>query len=1060
MVNQADNDPRYFDLSKCDREIAWKLLELNEVIAEVVFGFDRSGEPVHLDMDDEAIELMSNRLNLSQDQFKEYLISICTAISIRERPSDVFQCFQSATRRWNNLKDIRPEAGTETPPALAMLALLAFAAEQMRRSTDTENGDDRVRASNYYIRLCALVGKESWTSSEVGGEYRSVAREIWGSLRDWLDAWQDERGICTVTFPDEAGGANWAVKMPISQALLRTADRENLYQLFKSRGLDPGLAISDEMMALLLDEWCVSYGTGHLRTLWRNKDYRTSLVSSAQSTLLIWPGSDESSDEENSIHVPSKVGLTIDVNSFAQRLDFGIEIRTASNSMPHGVSIKTENGEGFLTQVRAAGPRTVRVADYSAFDSESLIMGILRVTDSESGLNGTRFPRTVVPLVASNFGRSYSEVRMMSLGMRHGLLVREKDDNGSLILERVEKVLSEVARPGWVRLTHKDLSGLPPAWALIENVEYLTFPESRTLGGHLASLAPLEIEAMSLTDGFRIPGRRERWLSDQAPNVLAVFPYEAEISLKISDSSGSVVHDFGTHPRIAFGKISDLHLKPGSYVIEAESNEGNLLRKALYLVDASTPNPTGADKSRYLACPISDTQSFGVISAEFAASIDQNVRSIRGLDLTEIQNDVVFVDLEGPEQIPESRQWVKKGDDQRVGITNKLRIEKAPPRSCINEAHHWRLPTFYGGVKPEFITGVCIHCKFTQQMTGRPKVRRELRSTRGGSTETFSDGLKPLRREIVQSVPATNKASTALWDHALSALSYMRHGSVNDAMLIASQIASGSIAVERLVRNLSVLGHIDVKLDERCRPEFWSISPPILVKTSENCGYIAGYRSEKLIADLKENVHSVAGEMEIVSLENAPQIVRVTLPNKSLFNEVVKGIGDSVTGYEMRVQNDAARVLLWSIPSVSEIASQSPKISIPSARQVNSWSCQTASWKPVDHALDMGAFQNIGNGYVYTFNRVSIEPGDYTNSGTASLVKHVETIGTPNALLFYAKESKMLCARLGAELPGLIGRSLVSLTGRLPIDDEEEGLVKYHEVEEVIANKVFNVTRR
>ena len=62
MVNQADKDPRYFDLSKCDREIAWKLLELNEVIAEVVFGFDRSGEPVHLDMDDEAIELMSNRL--------------------------------------------------------------------------------------------------------------------------------------------------------------------------------------------------------------------------------------------------------------------------------------------------------------------------------------------------------------------------------------------------------------------------------------------------------------------------------------------------------------------------------------------------------------------------------------------------------------------------------------------------------------------------------------------------------------------------------------------------------------------------------------------------------------------------------------------------------------------------------------------------------------------------------------------------------------------------------------------------------------------------------------
>ena len=1059
-MSQSESDPKYFDLKICDRDVASKLLELNEAIAEVVFGFDRSGEPVHLDLDDEAIELISNRLNLSQDQFKDLLISTCTGISRRDRPSDVFQAFRSATTRWNNLKAVRDEAGTETPPALAMLALLAFAAEQMRRSTDIEGGDDRVRASNYYIRLCELVNKESWVTSEVGGEYRSVAKEIWGSLKDWLDAWQDERGICTVTFPSEGGGANWAVKMPISQALLRTTDRENLYQLFKSRGLDPGLAISDEMMALLLDEWCVSYGTSHLKNLWRNKDYRASLVTSAQSTLLIWPGSDENSGEEDSNRISSKVGLTIDVNSFTKRLDFGIEIRTTSNSIPHSVNIKTESGEGFITQVRAAGPRTVRVADYSAFDSESLIMGILRVTDSDSGLNGSRFPRTVVPLVASNFGRSYSEVRMMSLGIRHGLLVREKDDNGSLILERVEKVLSEVARPGWVRLTGEDLSGLPLGWALIENVEYLTFPESRTLGGHLAPLAPLEIEAMSLADGFRIPGRRERWLSDQSPNILAVFPYESDISLKIFDSSGNIVHDFGTHPRIAFGKTSDLHLKPGSYVIEAKSSEGNLLRKTLYLVDAATPNPTGADKSRSLASPISKVHTFGVISAEFATGIDQNVKSIRGLDLHEIENDLIAEDPDISERIPESRQWILKGDDRSVGISNRLRIEKAPARSCINEAHHWRLPVYFGGAKPEFITGECIHCKFTQQMTGRPKVRRELRASRGGSTGNISDGLKPLRREIVQSVPAMNAASIGLWDHALSALSYMRHGSVNDAMLIASQIASGSIAVDRLVRNLGALGHIDVKLDERCRPEFWSISPPVLVKTNENSGYISGYRSEKLIAKLEENVNSVNGDVEIMYLDNAPKIVRITLHDKSLFDEVVRGICDPVTGYEMRVQDDAASLLLRSIPSISEIASQSPKISIPAARQVNSWVAETASWKPTDHALGVGAFQNIGNGYVYTFNQVSIEPGDYTNSGTASLVKYVETIGTPNSLIFYAKEAKMLCTRLGAELPALIGRSLVALTGRLPIEDETDGLVKYHEVDEVMANKVFNLIRK
>ena len=147
-------------------------------------------------------------------------------------------------------------------------------------------------------------------------------------------------------------------------------------------------------------------------------------------------------------------------------------------------------------------------------------------------------------------------------------------------------------------------------------------------------------------------------------------------------------------------------------------------------------------------------------------------------------------------------------------------------------------------------------------------------------------------------------------------------------------------------------------------------------------------------------MNSVNGDVEIMYLDNAPKIVRITLHDKSLFDEVVRGICDPVTGYEMRVQDDAASLLLRSIPSISEIASQSPKISIPAARQVNSWVAETASWKPTDHALGVGAFQNIGNGYVYTFNQVSIEPGDYTNSGTASLLKYVETIGTPNSLMF------------------------------------------------------------
>lgn len=135
----------------------------------------------------------------------------------------------------------------------------------------------------------------------------------------------------------------------------------------------------------------------------------------------------------------------------------------------------------------------------------------------------------------------------------------------------------------------------------------------------------------------------------------------------------------------------------------------------------------------------------------------------------------------------------------------------------------------------------------------------------------------------------------------------------------------------------------------------------------------------------------------------------------------------------------------------------SPLIPLPAFRQINKWDANGAQWTGATDGLSQGAFQNIGNGYVYTYNETNVEPGEYTRSGTASTVKYFESQRASVPLIFYNEESRILCTRLGAELPGLIGRAVVALSGRVPLEDESDRLVKYHDVDINVANRVFQL---
>ena len=125
--------------------------------------------------------------------------------------------------------------------------VLSLVAERMVRTAT-------FRANNYYGRLCetlGLEGREGPTKHRVTRSFRDYVRSLWRLLNDWIEAGEGLRGKPTAFAFDH----RVHVGPPISQALVREADRRALLQMFLTYRFQPGDVISRADMARLLKDW-------------------------------------------------------------------------------------------------------------------------------------------------------------------------------------------------------------------------------------------------------------------------------------------------------------------------------------------------------------------------------------------------------------------------------------------------------------------------------------------------------------------------------------------------------------------------------------------------------------------------------------------------------------------------------------------------------------------------------------------------------------------------------------------------------------------------------------
>jgi hypothetical protein len=144
------------------------------------------------------------------------------------------------------------------------------------------------------------------------------------------------------------------------------------------------------------------------------------------------------------------------------------------------------------------------------------------------------------------------------------------------------------------------------------------------------------------------------------------------------------------------------------------------------------------------------------------------------------------------------------------------------------------------------------------------------------------------------------------------------------------------------------------------------------------------------------------------------------------------------------------------VGTISHLFDVSPKIRIPSYARLKRWDHEQTKWVDTENPLAAGAIQYLGFGNKYSYSDKDIEVDGEVTSGSVRSVKHKCAQVSKKPLVYYDADTKQFFTRLGAELPGLFGRSLVAASGLAPRKDLTKRVVVYSNVEPHLARLIYS----
>jgi hypothetical protein len=399
----------------------------------------------------------------------------------------------------------------------------------------TNDATRGVSSANYYVHLNDLL--------DLKHQGRPSSFEEVSKLWEQLNGWLEKTNKGTLGLPTAKTHSTFIhIGYPISQCLLRKADRQRLPDFFQWAHLDPKEEISIEELIPDLQRWttrttCKLSEQGKAIFTNANQDLLKAAAEIVASELRAWDGAVEDIEGHRSV----KILLHLEVSSGGRKCICKL-YSPAPKDFPEG-SYRAEtystdlrrlpHGEWFeitddLVHRALQGGLTLRKDKYALkFDAASVI-----VLEEHSELG------------------SWASCNRVQLGEKHLILCRTD------YTDKVRSYLTQHAKSGWEQVPNP--RGLPSSWNYFRNVQIITLPDNPV--GELDCLYPHLHIGIHLEGGLKIT--RDTWFISGTPKAVVTVP--AGQATKVSVDGRELA---ALSANIGEISLADLNLTAGEHEI-------------------------------------------------------------------------------------------------------------------------------------------------------------------------------------------------------------------------------------------------------------------------------------------------------------------------------------------------------------------------------------------------------------------------------------------------------------------------------------------------------------
>ena len=1007
----------------------------NEAVASVVFTTAAAGRPVYLDLEDDVLVAIRDIAEPDAlDPAQALVAAVRGTLRLNDGAGPIFGWHLYRLGRWRQGPMLDP------PPTLALLAVLSLAAENMR------DGDGQA-ANNFYGRLAQLLSLDEQQIAWFIHAYRNrlqndpVSEMLWGSLNDWLDRLEGNRGN-----PSAYAVTHAHIGLPLSQALVRRTDRDKFAELFALYGLAPHSSLPGAEIAELMAEWISRVPcpvSNSLERLWKSDSgARDRIIDVVRQTLEAWDGlsaNGAAGVAPGSRQVDSvRVKALLQRRFPARRLEIDLIVAAPSGASAESVTVIGLDGEpiGSLDLIPAASG-WLTLADPTEIDAGSFLRGETRLRRDGQQLTLRRRPRRLIPLRRDDLVQAFIECERVSLGEDALLLARNE------IADRVAAALLKVARPGFVR--DDSISGLPEGWTLFDGVQILSSIPIEVMRSQLVDLnviQPLASSQVVLQGGMRLPGNIRKWSSFLAPELRVTSDSGSALSASITcvrPLSVPTPPDLfcSSDQPVLIWDLSEAHLPDGDYEITVVEHGISIGRPdILRLRSADTPAVVLPDDPRPLAHD-RNAQSFALLAE----------RSGEPTAFRCIPQAEASLDNRGDGPIPVPK-WYLARKSKPVQARNRVRVCLPAPEqgSCMMTGQHYMLVETATG-RESTVEGVCKACGLVKRY---PTKARHKRAPRKGPSN-------PAPRVTVSELEDVRAPPSIDWTLGFDALCHLGSGPVSALERVALQMEPASLFADVFARRLEVLGHIELGRDPRSlAPKWWEVVEPMLAGLPDGHLSLLGFRSERMLVAVEDAAWGMKAEYTVNRAVDGPPLIQVESSEPMVVAGLIRSI-EAATEKVVRFVPNAAEALTACLPPLSTALSCLPTTSLISARSIERWDPLTARFESVGDSGSPGAYRLKGFTRSYIYRRPQDLGAMSALVGDARLVKFAAALDVGLPLVGYDQAARVLYVPLGADLPGLYGRAAVLASGHPPLENTNEHLLEYRSVPSHVAARLCHL---